>query len=121
MSDDLKVELQWFKYPDSTVPHGCLPHDKRAQACWYYYTIAHKAFENIGKGVDSQIGTLYEGELWMDEQYWQQAKSVAMLYQLESPQEFLRFKLFVQQEAKRLGYPEPREEYMNPKAGRRPT
>lgn len=103
-----KLNLTYFIYPALTL----LPRDKRAYACWYFYTIAQKAKANIGDSIDDQI--LYEGNLWMDKRYEQQARAVATLYQLESPDEFAKFWNCVKDQAIELGLPEPSPEYMRP-------
>lgn len=113
MSQNPKVQLQYFLFEEHTIPKGRLPNDKRAQACWYFYTLAQKQKEKVGDSIDDQFGLL-ETDEWMDKRYEQTARTVAMIYQLESPDDFLKFFGYVKQEAKRLGYPEPAPEYMRP-------
>lgn len=108
----MKINFQYPVYPDLTHPNGLLPNDKRAQACWYFYTIAQHSFETVGDGPESQI--ILEGELWMDKRYEQQARTVATMYQLESPDEMFKFWRFVEQQAQALGLPKPAPEYMRP-------
>lgn len=108
----VKIKFQYPVYPDLTYPNGFLPDDKRAQACWYFYTIAQHAKETVGEGPESQI--ILEGELWMDKRYEQQARTVATMYQLESPDEMFKFWNQVQMQALSLGLPQPAPEYMRP-------
>jgi len=116
MTDLPKLQLQYFTFPSLTQPHGVLPRDKRAQACWYFYTIAQHAKEKIGDSTEDQI--ILEGERWMDTRYEQQALSVAQLYQLESPSEFAKFWPEVKKQAELLGYPTPHHSYTNIMRGR---
>lgn len=104
-----KMELRYFTYPSLTQPHGELPNDKRAQACWYFYTIAQHAKEKVGDSTEDQI--ILEGERWMDTRYEAQALAVAQLYQLESPSEFAKFWPYVRKQALALGYPDPHHSY----------
>lgn len=106
------VKLQHFEFPEQTEPKGFLPRDKRAQACWYFYTLAQKQKEKVGKSIDDQI--LLEGEMWMDTHYVQTAKTVALMYGLESPDEFMKFWDYVEKEAFRWGLPKPSPEYTRP-------
>lgn len=109
----MKIQLQHFTFPDHTHPKGKLPRDKRAQACWYFYLLAQKNKEMVGDSTEDQFGLL-EGELWMDKRYVQIARSVAMIYQLESPDEFAKFWEYVEAEAADCKLPAPAPEYMRP-------
>lgn len=113
------INFQYQVYPELTEPNGYLPNHKGAQACWYFYTIAEMSHQIIGTGPESQI--ILESDLWMDTRYEQQARTVAMMYQLESPDEFLKFWPAVIAQANLLGYPAPREEYMRPLRLKKPT
>lgn len=114
---DLKITLNHFVYPDLVIgtANGQLPNDKRAFACWYFYTIAETSRLMIGKGDlgqgEAQFG-LQEEFLWMDKRYVAQARAVATLYQLDSPDEFAKFWPYVIKQAFALGYPEPAAEYI---------
>lgn len=101
-----KMRLTYFTYPELTL----LPQDDRAYACWYFYTLAQQQKEKIGESIDDQFGIL-EGERWMSKQYVQLARSVALMYQLESPDEFAKFWKYVWLQAKALNLPEPATEY----------
>lgn len=109
----MTLKLNYAIYPDLTHPKGFLPDDKRAQACWYFYTLAQQLKERLGDSIDDQFGIL-EGNPWMDPHYAQLARSVAMIYQLESPDEFAKFWHYVKLQADSMGYPEPHPVYMNP-------
>lgn len=100
-------------FPDHTEPKGALSTDMRSQACWYFYLLAQKNLERVG-------GTMAENETqfglldiypWQKTHYEQLAKSVAFLYQLESPSEFAKAWPEVEREALSSGLPAPRDEY----------
>lgn len=110
MTNEVKLHLNPFIYPDLTRPNGALPKDMRAQACWYFYTIAETARVKVGKGPSTQI--ILEDELWLETHYVEQAKSVATLYGLESPDEFAKFWPYVMTQARVLGLNPPHEDYM---------
>ncbi len=84
--------------------------DKRAQACWHFYTLAEKQREKVGSSTDDQFGLL-EGNLWMDTHYVQTARSVAMIHGLTSPDEFAKAWHEVKAEAARVGLPIPHPVY----------
>lgn len=107
-----KVTFSPHTYPDLTHPNGHLPNDMRAQACWFFYLCAQLAKETIGDSTEHQV--ILEGDLWMDKRYEQQARTTAMIYGLESPEEFMKFWPYVKAEAKACGLPEPSPEYMRP-------
>jgi len=104
------LNLTPFNFPDNTIPNGFLSRDMRAQACWYFYTLAQKQLEIVGKSTEDQFGLLEEN-LWMDKRYEQTARTVANLYGLESPDEFAKAWDEVRREADRLGLPAPADEY----------
>ena len=108
-----KLRFEYKTWPSLTHPRGPLPRDKRAQACWYYYTLAQKLYEQVGDSIEDQFGTL-EGDLWLDKRYRQLAKATAIIYQLESPDEFAKFWKYVKACAVGLGLPAPQGEYMRP-------
>lgn len=99
------IRFQYPIYPDLTL----LPVNKRAYACWYYYTLAMKLSEMLGDGsTESQFGIL-EGEPWLDPRYEQIARSVALMYGLKDPGEFMenRFWEVVEDQAIEVGLPRP--------------
>lgn len=104
-----------FTFPDHSFPKGFLPTDLRAQACWYYYLLAQKHKEAVGKGPESQI--ILAHELWLDHHYVQQKRSIANMYGLESPDEMDKFWGYVAAEAARCGLPEPHHSYMKAAPG----
>lgn len=105
-----RLSLTPFNYPNLTKPHGALSSDSRSQACWYFYSLAHKVYEMVGKSIEDQFGVL-DDELWMDKRYVQIARSVAMQYGLESPDEFAKAWDEVRLQAIIMGLPAPRDEY----------
>lgn len=109
----MKITFHPFKYPDQTMPKGKLHRDMKCQACWYYYLLAHKVWAMMGKSTDDQFGLL-EGEPWLSKDYEQIARSVAELYGLSDPSEFMKFWPLVTAECNRLGMTPPQEEYMKP-------
>jgi hypothetical protein len=115
MTDQLKINLTPFTYPQLTEPQGYLPDRLEAQACWYYYTLAQSTKELVGNSIDDQI--ILEGQEWMSKRYESQAWAVAKLYGLKDPGEFLKFAKYVWAQAKEMGLPEPATEYMNPIRG----
>lgn len=106
----MKLVLNPFTFPDLTEPKGLLPRDMRAQACWYFYTLAESLRVRVGNSTEDQFGML-EGDLWMDKRYVPIARAVATMYSLESPAEFQKFWKYVWAEAQRSGYPLPAPEY----------
>lgn len=109
MGDKPKIHFQYPVYPTLTF----LPKDKRAYACWYYYTLAQQLYEKLGKGIDDQFGILEEFP-WQNPHYERIARSVAQMYMLESPAEFLKFWPEVEQQALYMDYPRPAEVYKHP-------
>jgi hypothetical protein len=107
------LKFHFHIFPQLTQPNGYLSPDKRAQACWFFYTRAQSIKEIVGTGgVDSQI--ILEGELWMDKRYEQLARTVAMMYGLDSPDEFAKCWDQVKAQTRIMNLPEPDGEYMNP-------
>lgn len=108
------MRLHHFEFPDHTQPKGLLPAgEKAAQACWYFYLLAQKVKEKVGESIDDQFGLL-DGDLWMDKKYEQIARTVAMIYGLESPDEMFKFWDYVEGEASDCQLPLPAEEYKRP-------
>jgi hypothetical protein len=105
----MKISFTYPTFPDHTIPVGALPREKGAQACFYFYLLAQKQKELVGDSTEDQI--LLEGELWMDTKYVQTARTVALIYGLESPDEFAKFWKFVKQEAWVCELPIPHDSY----------
>lgn len=106
----MKIHFTPPKFPDHTHPKGALSRDLRAQACWYFYLLAQKQKEMVGNSTEDQFGILDEF-LWMDKRYEQTARSVAMMYGLESPDEFAKAWDEVREEARACNLPAPADEY----------
>jgi hypothetical protein len=105
-----------YSYPmfiDQMIPDGHLCHIKECHACFYFYALAQKSVEKVGNSIDDQFGTL-EGFPWLDPHHEQLAQSVAVIYGLDSPDEFMKHWDHVIAEAKRCELPPPRSEYMKP-------
>lgn len=106
------LKLRYPYFVDQIEPKGRLLIQKECHACYYYMIIARNNIMAVGKGPESQIIVIDDGEetpLWMDKQLDQQARSVATLYQLESPEEFLVFVPQAMEEMKRQGFEVPLE------------
>lgn len=97
-------------FPDHTFPKGALSTDMRSQACWYYYLLAQKQYEKVGESTDDQFAIL-DINPWQNTHYEQLARSIAMLYQLESPSEFAKAWPEVETEARNCRLPEPKTRY----------
>ncbi len=94
----LNVHLH-YEYPffvDFVEPNGALTMDKRSHACFYYTKLAMRARALYAGGIDNQIITVKVGEEhlthWHESRDEEIARSVAIIYGLESPDEFLKFK-----------------------------
>lgn len=108
MADALHFDYPYFK--DQLAPKGELLVDKRCHACWFYYVLAAKNRADTGTGPDSQIIEVDPGlntPLWMERRYHQIATTVALIYGLSSPDEFLPFFPVVEREARRHGFEIP--------------
>lgn len=102
----LSVVFEPPHYPNHTKPEGFLSADRRAQACWHFYTLAQLQKEKVGDSIDDQFALL-DTALWMDTHYVQTARTVAMIHGLESPDEFAKAWHEVRAEAARCGLPTP--------------
>lgn len=107
----MKIGFTYPTFPDHTKPKGALSRDKSAQACFYFYLLAQKQRELVGQSLEDQTFRLLDGDLWMDTHYVQTARSVALLYGLESPDEFAKHWTEVKQEAWLCGLPIPHDTY----------
>jgi len=97
-------------FKDYLPPQGFLPQDPAAHACFYFYMLAEKARETVGESTEDQ--RILEGEQWMTKQYNNQRRAVTMLYDLENLGAIDAFWPAVKLQAKLLGLPEPKQEYM---------
>lgn len=76
-----------------TQAGGALPDVPGAHACWHYCRLSIRALEKVDYGAE------YEGELDHTNMINNIARSVAMLYRLDSPDDFLKFMPLVRMEA----------------------
>lgn len=121
MTEGIRIDFTYPMYEDHMVQNGgFLTLDKRTHACFNYYLLCQKLLERAGKSIEDQNFRMLEGESWMDKPYGQIAKSVAMRYGLESPDEFLKsgIKHLVESEVARQGFPMPDPEYWNVEPGK---
>lgn len=95
------IEYEFFMYEDHSIAKGGkLPNFERgAHACWYYLICAHANLESV------QEGATYEGEMDTVNALNNIARSVAMQYRLDSPDDFLKFMPVCVDECMRIGKP----------------
>jgi len=105
------LRLRPIVFPDLTRPRGFLSPDMRSQACWYFYTLAQKMRETVGLSLEDQRFRLLDDDLWMETRYEQLARSVALMYGLESPDEFAKAWDEVRDEARACKLPAPHDTY----------
>lgn len=89
----MKVNYEYPMFSDYVEPKGALAINKESHACFYYLMLALKARGLVGDGIDSQIIQYRVGETapeWMESRDEELAKSVAIIYGLESPEAFLK-------------------------------
>lgn len=101
-----KLQYQYPMFVDQIEPNGLLTRDPRCHACWWYAVLAQKNKALAGSGPEDQIITYTVGETpptWMDKNYEQIARSVALQYGLADPGDFLRYRATVWAEGQRLG------------------
>ena len=100
-------------FPDHTFPKGLLIRDEACQACWFYAMLAFKNYMQYAGGHENKIITVnaYDNEFlpWNEIRFANIARSVAIIYGLESPDVFLRYADVVQREAARLHIELPEE------------
>jgi hypothetical protein len=92
-------------FEDQLEPKGRLIPDRGCQACWYYFMLAQQCMLAVGTGPESQIIVVDDGletPLWMENRFHQIAQTTAMLYGLESPDDFLKYAPLIEQEANRI-------------------
>lgn len=90
---DMKINYEYPMFSDYIEPKGALAINKESHACFYYLVLAIKARAAAGKGIDSQIIEYEVGHvapLWMESRDEEIARSVALIYGLESPEAFLK-------------------------------
>lgn len=90
---ELKVQYEYPMFYDYVEPKGALAINKESHACFYYAMLAAKARGLVGSGIDSQIIEYRVGDTppeWNESHDEEIAKSVAIIYGLESPEAFLK-------------------------------
>lgn len=109
MGDVLPIKRMNLRYPyfqDQIEPKGRLTLDRASHACWFYYMLADKNHQKVGRGPEDQILEVDPGletPLWMDRNFDQIARSVAILYGFDSPDDYAKFMPVVLMELDRLG------------------
>lgn len=89
----MKINYEYPMFSDYLEPKGALAINKESHACFYYVMLAMKARALVGKGIESQIIEYKVGEaapLWLESRDEEIARSVALIYGLESPDAFLK-------------------------------
>ena len=107
---------------EHTKPIGLLPYDLGAQACWYYFGIAHRVYGIAGSTDDQIVIQDEESSVktpWRVKRYWEQKQGIAKQYGV-TPETMDKYWGDVKAEAIRcriLGnfIPDPLDEYV--KAG----
>lgn len=113
--DEPRGSLQPPVFPMHTVPHGFLPRDLAAQACWYLYLCAEKRRQDARKPIESQVILLPEDASdsalpWASTHYEQQRETICFMYQV-TPDDLDKYWDAVAMEAARCGLPIPVREY----------
>ena len=90
--------ISFVRNPPRFISHlslsgGMLPDLPGAHACWYFCRCAIQMRKKVADGAD------YEGETDHQAMYNNLARSVAALYKLDSPADFLKFMGVVKMEA----------------------
>jgi hypothetical protein len=110
-----ELRLRYPIYPDLTIPNGALTPDLGCQACWTFYVGAESNRLSAGNSISEQMIEVVaddEGSMpWMNKQYENLARSIAMLYGLESPDDFQKFWPLVTIQCLAMGYQTPHWEY----------
>ena len=107
----MKVSYEYPIYDDLLEPMGCFGRDKRFHACWTYTHKAMRARAKHAGGIENQIiqykvgSDIADMPLWHESRDEELARSTALIYGLESPDEFLklRFTYACQRQAQLLG------------------
>jgi len=109
MTDESLLKRIAYEYPyfeEYLEPHGALTIERECHACFYYGMLAHKARLMAGSGPESQTIVYKVGDTlptWLTPRDAEIARSVALMYVLDSPEQFLRFKKNAWVQAKMLG------------------
>lgn len=97
MTRDGRIGNLNYQYPffeDLVEPNGALTLDRRSHACWYYTVLAMRARGLHAGGIENQIIQVRVGDEndthWHESRDEEIARSVAIIYGLKSPDEFLK-------------------------------
>jgi hypothetical protein len=91
--NEMKIQYEYPFFEDYVEPKGALAINKESHACFYYAMLAAKARALVGSGIDSQIIQYKVGETppeWLESRDEELARSIAIIYGLESPEAFLK-------------------------------
>jgi hypothetical protein len=108
MADESLERRLSYEYPyfeQYVEPNGALKVDRACHACFYYAMLAWKARGNAGP-IESQIIEYKVGEeipLWREPRDAEIAQSVAIIYALKSPEDFLVYRKEAWHQARLLG------------------
>lgn len=100
-----KLNYEFPYFEDYVEPKGALNLDRASHACFYFAMLAWKARGNAGP-IDMQIIEYKVGETppaWREDRTEEIARSVAIMYALESPEDFLKYKKEAWYQARLLG------------------
>lgn len=111
---DMRINYEYPFFADYVEPKGALAINKECHACFYYVMLAMKARAIAGKGIESQIIEYEVGHAapeWMESRDEELARSVALVYGLSSPDDFLKkeWKKRAWAQAKQVGLDVPVE------------
>lgn len=104
--DQPTIEYEYPFFESYLEPNGALGIDRACHACFYYGMLATKAIDMIGTSNESQIILYKVGETppeWLTANLGNIARGVALMYALESPEDFLKYKREAWLQAKMLG------------------
>lgn len=107
----LKLHYEYPFFEDLVEPVGALTLDRRSHACWYYTKLAMRSLVAWNGGIDNQQIQYKVGDelnaVYNETRFEEIARSVATVYALESPDEFLKdhWKARVWTQAQQLGLP----------------
>lgn len=104
----LNLHYEYKFYEDLVEPNGALTLDRRSHACWFYTQQAMRSILAWAGGAENQIIQYRVGDTppeWSETHFEEIARSVALIYNLESPSEFLHeeWKKRVWAQAQELG------------------
>ena len=109
MTDESLMRRIVYEYPffeNYVEPQGALTLDPASHACFYYGMLAQQARERAGTGPESQMLVYEVGHTppdWLVPRDAEIAKSVALIYALNSPDDFLKFRKEAWTQAQMLG------------------